>query len=69
MTVPLLGRCCPCFFDRFSGIFNAFSDRSRCSFGALLNGLTSIAGSLFHGLFGLLHRALILCPAEAERQS
>jgi dTDP-4-amino-4,6-dideoxygalactose transaminase len=68
MTGTLLCRCCPRFFNRLSGIFNPFPDRSRCSFCAFLDRLASLVGGLFDGFFGLLDRALILRPNEAERE-
>ena len=67
MTVALLCWCCPRFFNRLSGIFNPFSDRSCCSFCAFLDCLAGIGCGLFDGFFGLLDRALILRPNEAER--
>jgi hypothetical protein len=66
MTGTLLCRCCPRFFNRLSGIFNPFPDRSGCSFCAFLDRLAGLAGGLFNGFFGLLDRALILRPNEAE---
>ena len=68
MTVRLLCRCCPSFFDRLSGTFNPFPDRSRCSFCAFLDRFAGLVGSLFNGFFGLLDRALILRPNDAERK-
>ena len=68
MTGTLLCRCCPHFFNRLSGIFNPFPDRSRCRLSAFLDRLAGLAGGLFNGFFGLLDRALILRPNEAERE-
>jgi hypothetical protein len=68
MTVRLLCRCCPGFFDSLSGIFNPFPDRSRGSFCAFLDRFAGLVGGLFNGFFGLLDWALILRPNDAERE-
>jgi hypothetical protein len=68
MTVRLLCWCCASFFDRLSGIFNPFPDRSRCSFCAFLDRVAGLAGGLFNAFSGLLDRTLILRPNGAERE-
>ena len=64
MTVTLLRRSCPSFFNRLSGVFDPFPDSSRGSFRAFLDRLSGLGCCLFDGFFGLVERTLVLRPNE-----
>jgi hypothetical protein len=67
--MTLLGRGCPSFFNRLSGILDSFPDSSCSSFCSLLDCFSGFARRFFYGFSGLLDWALVLRPNQAERQT